>query len=102
MVLSRGRNSCSCYSMCMSLDRRVQILLDAERYAAVEQEANRTGCSVAALIRAAIDDRLSRRAVQRREAGRRLLASADPERTPGVDWAAEKAAIEGDLGRGLS
>jgi predicted DNA-binding protein len=42
--------------MCMSLlERRLQILLDAERYDRVAGEATRSGRSVAAVIREAID-----------------------------------------------
>ena len=42
--------------MCMSgLERRVQLLLDADRYERIAAEAKRTGHSVNAVIRDAID-----------------------------------------------
>lgn len=44
--------------MCMSvMERRLQLLLDADRYARVAAEAKRSGRSVAAVIRSAIDYR---------------------------------------------
>ncbi|WP_022923661.1 ribbon-helix-helix protein, CopG family [Serinicoccus marinus] len=41
------------------MDRRLQLLLDAERYARVSQEAAASGRSVAAVIREAIDARFA-------------------------------------------
>ena len=57
------------------------MLLDAERHRRLEQEARRTGRSVAALIREAIDMRLGLggEAKSRREAAARLLATPCPE-----------------------
>jgi hypothetical protein len=84
------------------MERRVQLLLDQARYDLVEAEASRTGRSVAAVIREAIDYRFQDNADARRGAGERLLSrTATPE---GVepDWAESKAALLDDLGRGLS
>ncbi len=83
------------------LDRRVQLLLDQERYAALEREAQASHRSVAAVIREAIDARLDHGAAARRAAARRFLASVDPDDAPAVDWEVEKAAIENDMLRGL-
>lgn len=72
-----------------TLTRRTQILLDEERYAALERRASESGRSVGAVIREAIDVALATGAgaAHRRAAGRDLLAAAAPgyEREP--DWA---------------
>jgi hypothetical protein len=84
------------------MERRLQLLLDQARYDLVEAEASRTGRSVAAVIREAIDYRFQDDAEARRGAGERLLGrTATPD---GVepDWAESKAALMDDLGRGLS
>jgi hypothetical protein len=77
----------------MSLERRVQLLLDPRQYTAVEREAAREGRSVAAVIREAIDARLASGDSARAAAARRLLASADPGEEPAEDWADAKSAI---------
>lgn len=59
--------------MCM-LERRVQILLDEQRYQKVAQEAERRGVSMATVVREAID-RLPVQAEQRRAAIARVLAA---------------------------
>ena len=80
--------------MCMAtLDRRVQVLFDPARYAALEAEAAAERQSVAALIREAVDERLSRNKKSRRDALERLLASAD-ETGPPIDWEEEKESFE--------
>lgn len=56
------------------LDRRVQILLDEERYQKVAREAKRRGVSVAAVVREAID-RLPSDAERRRAAIAAVLAA---------------------------
>ncbi|MGM0386830.1 MAG: antitoxin [Actinomycetota bacterium] len=84
-----------------ALERRLQILLDRERYALVESEASRTGRSVAAVIREAIDLRFSTDIALRAKAAAAFLdATADPG-GPGEDWAEAKAAMEDDLARRL-
>ena len=57
----------------LMLNRRLQVLIDDERYAALKREAARTNSSVAAVVRAAIDERLAPAAARRSRAGRRLL-----------------------------
>jgi predicted DNA-binding protein len=79
------------------LDRRVQILLDAERYEHLEREASSRGQSVAAIIREAIDSRLATHDAPRQAAADYLLASADTSGAREDDWADVKAAMETDL-----
>ncbi len=61
--------------MCMALDRRLQLLLDEERYQKVAAVAQQRGSSVAAVIRDAIDRGLRSPADRRSAAGRRILAA---------------------------
>lgn len=59
------------------MERRLQLLLDAERYARVSREAESSGRSVAAVIREAIDFRFPDDDERvRLEAGREFLARA--------------------------
>ena len=76
-----------------TLDRRVQVLFDPERYAALEREAAAGRQSVGALIREAVDERLGRTKLSRTDALARLLASADQDGPP-IDWAEEKNSFE--------
>jgi hypothetical protein len=76
------------------LNRRTQILLDEDRYARLERRARERGCSIATLIREAIDDKLGAAADDeaRRAAGEWLLAAPAPDaREP--DWAESKRAM---------
>ncbi len=74
--------------MCKSVTRRTQLLLDEQRYAQLERRATHSGCSVAAVIREAIDEKLAGDpdAVRRRQAGRRLLAAPAPDQEREPDW----------------
>lgn len=63
--------------MSMSLDRRLQILLDQERHDRISAIAEDRGVSVAAVVREAIDRGLPDLADRRRKAGKRLLESPD-------------------------
>lgn len=68
----------------MFLSRRLQILIDEERYQRVVAEARRTNLSVAAVVRQAIDALLPSDAEERERAGRTLLEAPqidvpDPE-----------------------
>ncbi len=65
----------------MSLDHRLQLLLDDDRYRKVSTVARQRGTSVAAVIREAIDRGLRGPDEDRMAAGRRLLA-ADPMPVP--------------------
>ncbi|HEX2164233.1 MAG TPA: antitoxin [Thermoanaerobaculia bacterium] len=64
------------------LNRRLQVLLDEERYQRLEREAERRGAPVASVVREAVD-RLLDEETDRRAAGDRLLA-APP--MPVEDW----------------
>jgi hypothetical protein len=59
----------------MAFDRRLQLLLDEERYQRVAALAEQQGSSVAAVIREAIDRGLPSSDRRRSAAGRRLLAA---------------------------
>jgi len=62
--------------MCMStMTRRLQILVDEDRYAMLEREAAATGRSIAGLIRDAVDARYSADLDERRAAYKRILAA---------------------------
>ena len=67
--------------MCMSLDRRLQLLLDEERYARVAAIAQREHRSVASVIREAIDAHTSATPGRREAAWARIL-EAEPMPVP--------------------
>lgn len=67
----------------MALDRRLQLLLDEERYRRVAELAGQRGTSVAAVIREAIDRGLPSPDRRRRAAARRVL-DAEPVEVPDV------------------
>lgn len=86
------------------MERRLQLLLDAERYGKVADEAQRSGRSVAAVIREAIDRRFPPQGAEARaSAAAGLLAltedaASDPGESPAVlkeAYAAELAAKAG-------
>jgi len=62
------------------LDRRLQILLDEERYEKVARLARSQGTSVAAIIRGAIDTLPV--GIERREAAIAAILAADPVPVP--------------------
>jgi ribbon-helix-helix CopG family protein len=65
------------------LTRRTQILLDEARYERLRERADRSGESVAALIRGAIDRLLDEDLDRRSRAAESLLAA---ELMPVADW----------------
>ena len=67
----------------MSLDRRLQLLLDEDRFRRVSDLAAERGASVASVIREAIDRGLPSSARRRRAAGRAVL-DAEPMDVPDV------------------
>jgi predicted DNA-binding protein len=69
--------------MCMTMDRRLQLRLDDERYRKVSASAQQRGTSVAAVIREAIDRGLRSPDDRRAAAGRRVL-DAKPMPVPDV------------------
>jgi len=87
--------------MCLAtFDRRVQILLDPARYAALEHGASVHRQSVASLIREAVDERLRRSRQTKMEAFERLLSSADVTGPP-IMWEEVKDSFERDYLRDL-
>jgi hypothetical protein len=62
------------------LNRRLQVLVDDDRYELLARESERTGAPVGELVRRAIDREFSRAARQdeRERAGRALLAMPPP------------------------
>ena len=79
--------------MSMSLTRRLQVLIDDERHGALEREAARTGRSVGAVVREALDDRLGLARPNARGAGARLLAAPPAPVGEPDELAAELAAL---------
>jgi predicted DNA-binding protein len=74
--------------MCIStLSHRTQLLLDDERHRRLEDEARRTGRSVAAIVREALDARyrLAEQTDDRRRAAAALLGAPRPT-DPEPDW----------------
>lgn len=82
------------------MEKRLQLLLDAERYELVSAEARRTGRSVAAVIRESIDEHFGERAatIRRAEAARRFLdLTAEVEPGVGRSWEDIKREMDDDL-----
>ncbi len=69
--------------MHMSLDRRLQILIDGERHERITQLAAERGVSVATVVREAIDRGLPATDARRRAAGQAIL-DAEPMPVPDV------------------
>ena len=84
--------------MCMALDRRLQLLLDEDRYRRVAALAGQRGTSVASVIREAIDRGLPSSEQERTLAGQRVL-DAEPMDIPAGDGLlAELDALRGRRG----
>lgn len=77
----------------MPLSVRLQVLIDEERRQALERESSRTGQSIGALVREAVDVRLGIPASPPREAGRRLLKAPPAPVGEPDDLAAELAKL---------
>ena len=79
--------------MSMSLEHRLQILIDDERHSRITAAARERGVSVATVVREAIDRGVAPSAARRQAAGRRLLDAPDMG-VPGVaELKAELAAL---------
>ncbi len=63
------------------LDRRLQVLIDGERWSRLEQESERRGVPIAVLVREAIDERFPGHADERRAALQGFL-DAEPMDVP--------------------
>ncbi len=76
------------------LNRRLQVLVDDERYLLLARESERVGAPIGELVRRAIDREFSQggHGAEREEAGRALLAMPQP---PGAepDWETQKQEI---------
>ena len=80
------------------MERRLQLLLDLERYARVEDEARRSGRSVSAVIRTAIDIAYPGEVEVRVEALRSLLElGVGTQEAPEAAWEIIKESLEGDV-----
>ncbi|MDR1394440.1 MAG: type II toxin-antitoxin system VapB family antitoxin [Bifidobacteriaceae bacterium] len=80
------------------LERRLQILIDPERGEMLERLARSQGKSVAAVVREAVDEKLTRVGSGRRAAVERLLRRAEASNeTPSEDWPVIKASIEREM-----
>lgn len=66
------------------LDRRLQVLIDEDRWSRLENEAERRGVPVAVLVREAIDERFPGDAAERRAALQAIL-DAEPMVVPEPD-----------------
>ncbi len=64
------------------LGRRLQVLIDEDRWTRLEREADRRGVPVAVLVREAIDERFPAVAEERRAALQAVL-DAEPMDVPG-------------------
>jgi hypothetical protein len=73
------------------LNRRLQVLVDDERYEMLTRESERVGAPVGELVRRAIDHEYhqSGAGAERERAGRALLAMPAPE-GPEPDWEDQK------------
>ncbi len=71
------------------LDRRLQILVDKERFERLAEASRRTGAPVGELVRRAIDREFPPHDAERERAGQRLLAMAPPP-GPEPDWMNQK------------
>lgn len=84
-----------------TLEKRVQVLFDPERYAALEAEARIRGMSAGALIRMAIDQLLDHQREDARHGLRDMFANAaeDAKRNSyaPIDWDESKAAYEREM-----
>lgn len=83
------------------MEKRLQLLLDQERYDRVAGEAARSGRSVAAVIREAIDMRFAdaEADARRAAAGASFLAmTAEPDlEEPAMSWPEIKAEMEQEM-----
>jgi predicted DNA-binding protein len=70
-------------SMSADLTRRLQVLLDAQRYERLERLARQRGASVATIVREAIDAAFPDDVADRAAAAERILAA---EPIPVDDW----------------
>jgi hypothetical protein len=77
------------------LNRRLQVLVDDERYELLTRESKRIGAPVGELVRRAIDHEFPRLAgrTERERAGRDLLGMPPPPAGKEPDWGEQKREI---------
>jgi hypothetical protein len=85
----------TCYSMSMSLDHRLQILIDDERHRRISTAARERGVSVATVVREAIDRGLANPDAKRQAAARRLLDAPDMAMPDPAELRVELDALRG-------
>lgn len=81
--------------MSMSLDRRLQVLIDEDRHRRISAVAQERGVSVATVVREAIDRGLASPDAQRLAAGRRLLEAPDMQVPEPAELRRELEALRG-------
>jgi len=79
--------------MLMSLEHRLQILIDDERHSRITAAARERGVSVATVVREAIDRGVVASSDRREAAGRRLLDAADMDVPDVAELKAELEAL---------
>jgi hypothetical protein len=79
----------------MSLDRRLQVLIDEQRHRRISAVAQERGVSVATVVREAIDRGLASPDAQRLAAGRRLLEAPDMQVPEPAELRGELEALRG-------
>ena len=79
--------------MLMSLEHRLQILLDDERHSRITAAARERGVSVATVVREAIDRGVTASSSRREAAGRRLLDASDMDVPDVAELKAELATL---------
>ena len=77
----------------MSLEHRLQILIDDERHSRIAAAARERGVSVATVVREAIDRGVVSSSGRREAAGRRLLEASDMDVPEVPELKAELAAL---------
>ncbi|MDR1294728.1 MAG: hypothetical protein LBK59_07200 [Bifidobacteriaceae bacterium] len=82
------------------LERRLQLLIDHERYQRLELQARAQGRTVAAVVRDAISQHLDNDRIERAAAASRFLATPVPD-GPEPEWTGIKRDLDTDLLRGI-
>lgn len=81
-----------------TLEKRVQVLFDPDRYAQVEAEARMRGVSVGAFIREAVDTQIDERRDRAAQTLEELFARADATpQSPLPSWEEMKADHENEM-----
>lgn len=84
--------------MSMSLEHRLQILIDDERHARITRVARARGVSVATVVREAIDRGLPAAQDERQAAARHLLGAPDMTLSGPLELRAELESLRGRHG----